>query len=654
MSILDGLNPQQAAAVAHRHGPAVVIAGPGAGKTRVLTARAAALLQEGVKPERILLLTFTRAAANTMMARARSADERAEFLTAGTFHSWGIRILNANAHVFGLEKEFTMLDQADVAEIVKRAMEPLKGEKNWPRATTVAKIISYSTNTRIPIAEVIERKYPDYIGLVEEIEQVRDSLVGMKIDKGLIDYDDVLAYLAMLLEDDEIGQKIRDQYDYVMVDEYQDTNELQLQIVHGLVGNNGNVTIVGDPSQSIYGFRGGAPATMTRFREAYPQTKVLPLEINYRSTPEIIELVNAIDGRMDIGFDRTLRAGRPSGKRPVIVDVADNAAEAVAIADAILADKANGGEISDHAVLVRSTAAARRIETEFISRNIPHTVKGGVRIDEAAHIKDLLSIARISVNISHEPAWLRMLSRFRKVGAKAAESIAARTMSAFTIDEACTILREEGEKRRTELDTLADAIEAAAGNRLVAEGLESVISIMRPIWASVWDEDWSSRERDLEAVLLIAEEHPTMEGFLTTITLDASMDRDRTGAREKTEEDPVTISTIHSAKGLEWKHVHIPAFVQGGLPSLFAQNEDDYSEELRIAYVAVSRAEKTLTLYRPRFNGQGNFTSPSEYDVLFKPYVDQETRARKMQDGSGGRIETTKKIDLKARMLGKG
>lgn len=654
MSILDGLNPQQSAAVAHRHGPAVVIAGPGAGKTRVLTARSAALLQEGVKPERILLLTFTRAAANTMMARARSADERAEFLTAGTFHSWGIRIINANAHVFGLEKEFTMLDQDDVAELVKRAMEPLKGgEKNWPRASTVAKMISYSTNTRMPIAEVIERRYPDYAELADEIGEVRDALVEMKIEKGLIDYDDVLTYLAMLLEDDEIGQKIREQYDYVMVDEYQDTNELQLQIVHGLVGDNGNVMIVGDPSQSIYGFRGGAPATMTRFRESYPGTRILPLEINYRSTPEIIELVNAIDGRMDIGFDRTLKAGRSSGKRPVIVDVTDNSAEAAAIADAILADKANGGEISDHAVLVRSTPSARRIETEFISRNIPHTVKGGVRIDEAAHIKDLLSIGRISVNIGHEPAWLRMLSRFRKIGAKAAESIAARTMTAFTLDEACSILREEGEKRKTELATLAEAIEAVAANQLVAEGLEAAMAVMRPVWASIWDEDWSSRERDLEAVLLIAEEHPTMEGFLTTITLDASMDRDRTGQREKTEEDPVTISTIHSAKGLEWKHVHIPAFVQGGLPSLFAQNEDDHAEELRIAYVAVSRAEKTLSLYRPRFNGQGNFTSPSEYDVLFKPYVDQEARARKVQESSGGRVETSKKIDLKSRMLGR-
>jgi len=654
VSILQGLNPQQTAAVAHRHGPAVVIAGPGAGKTRVLTARAAALLQEGVRPERILLLTFTRAAANTMMARARSADERAEFLTAGTFHSWGIRIINANAHVFGLEKEFTMLDQEDVAELVKRAMEPLKGEKNWPRAATVGKMISYATNTRLPIAEVIQRRYPDYIELAEEIEQVRDALVGMKIDRGLIDYDDVLTYLAMLLEHDEIGRKIREQYDHVMVDEYQDTNELQLQIVHGLVGNGGNVTIVGDPGQSVYAFRGGAPATMARFRDSFPGTKVIPLETNYRSTPEIIELVNAIDGRMDIGFERTLRAGRPSGKKPVIVDVTDNAAEAAAIADAILADKANGGEIKDHAVLVRSTAAARRIETEFISRNIPHTVKGGVRIDEAAHIKDLLSIGRISINMGHQPAWLRMLSRFRRIGAKAAEAISERVMTAFSLDEACMILREEGQKRKTELATLADAIEALSGTTLVAEGLDNAITVMRPIWASIWDEDWASRERDLEAVLLIAEEHPTMESFLTTITLDGSMDRDRSGSREKSEEDPVTISTIHSAKGLEWKHVHLPGFVQGGMPSLFAQTDDDRDEELRIAYVAVSRAEKTLTLYRPRFNGQGNLTSPSEYEVVFKPYVEQEARARRPQDTTGGRVETSARIDLRARMLGKG
>lgn len=948
MSILEGLNAQQKAAVMHRHGPAVVIAGPGAGKTRVLTARAASLLQEGVRPERILLLTFTRAAAKAMITRARSADERAEFLTAGTFHSWGIKILNANSHVFGLEKPFTMLDEDDVGELVKKEMEPLKGNKNWPRASTVAKIISYATNSQISILEAIQRRAPDHEGLAEEIEKVANALTEAKIDKGLLSYDDVLTYLGILLEDEEIGAKIRGQYDYVMIDEYQDTNALQLAIVHGLVGQNGNVMIVGDPCQpahtkiakvvrsgrghgktvndrhiehvpiseiqegdkivgysvsdstffmnrtvqgvtarpyrgdlvrvtmddgtsseytpnhrclvnfksledriavylmqrgnrfrvgkakmgynittrksngsgplararnegaeriwildtyeseqdaaiaeintqvvyglpsltfisgyckggrlldeetmekcwasfdhidmqkraiscleafgrriehplyeiggymslkrptiiaacnildgtqmlpfqdntqthikreqwkpvrvsrtqydgfvyslsvshdsiyvadgiathncqSIYGFRGSAPDTMRTFNKAFSKAAILPLEINYRSTPEIINLVNAIDKRMDIGFERTLRSARPSGDKPRIVDVTDSAGEAAAIADAILADKAEGGEISHHAVLVRSTAAARRIEAEFISRNIPHTVKGGVRIDEAAHIKDLLSLASITTNLSHEPAWMRSLSRFRKIGTKAAEMITQQVMTAVNLEHACDYLRSEADRRSTDIDVLADALQAIEIRSSVAEGLQAATDIMRQTWSEIWEEDWKSRERDLEAVMLIAEEHPTMESFLTTITLDASMDRERHGMERKAEEDPVTISTIHSAKGLEWRHVHVPAFVQGGMPSLFAQGSDEVNEELRIFYVAASRAEKTLTFYRPRFNGQGNFTSPSDFEQIARPFVDQGVQPGK-QAFQGVKIDTTKRIDLKSRMLRK-
>lgn len=653
MSITDGLNPQQAEAVAHRAGPAVVVAGPGAGKTKVLVTRTAALLREGVPPERILLLTFTRAAANTMITKARAADERAQFVTAGTFHSWGIRIVNANHHVFGLEKPFTLLDQEDVAELVKRAIEPLKGERNWPRASTVAKILSYAANTQKSIAEAIQAKAPDHIELAEDIEKVRERIVEMKVERGLIDYDDVLVYLGMLLEDEEIGAQIRGQYDQVMVDEYQDTNALQLVIVHSLVGESGNVMIVGDASQSIYGFRGGAPATMRRFRDAFDGTRTIALETNYRSTPEIVELVNAVDKRMDNGFERTLRAARPSGEKPRIVDVADGAAEAGAIADAILLDKAEGGEVCDHAVLVRSTASARRIEAEFLTRSIPFKVTGGVRIDEAAHIRDLLSIARLATNIGHEPAWLRMLPRFRKVGAKAAEAIVARVMTSLTLDEATSILREEGVARKTELALLAQAIEAVADNRDVAEGLAAAVDIMRPIWSSTWDEDWSSREKDLEAVLLIAEEHPTVENFLTTITLDGSMDKERAGATDRPEEHPVSISTIHSAKGLEWKHVHVPAFVQGGMPSLFASGEDDMEEELRVFYVAASRAERTLTFYRPRFNGQGNFTSASVYEPIIRRHVDQDTQPRRLVQSSAVRVETTRTIDLRSRMLGK-
>lgn len=651
MSSLEELNEQQRQAVAHRHGPAIVIAGPGAGKTKVLTTRAAALIQEGIRPERILLLTFTRASAKAMTTRAKTIDERAEFLTSGTFHSWAIKILNANAHVFGLDKPFTLLDEDDVGELIKRYMGPLKGQDNWPRASTVGKVLSYAANTQKTIAESLQIKAPDHLGLAEKIEMIRNDLTKAKINNGMLSYDDVLIYLGILLEDEDIGAAIRSQYDQIMIDEYQDTNALQLAIVHGLVGNNGNVTIVGDPSQSIYGFRGSAPSTMTHFHKTFPSSKIIPLEINYRSSPEIISLVNAIDARMDIGFERNLKSAKSSGPRPIITEVADGAAEASAIADAILKDKAEGGEICEHAVLVRSTAAARRIETEFITRKIPHTVKGGVRIDEAAHIKDLLSLGRITTNLAHEPAWMRSLSRFAKIGAKAAEEMTKTLVKTTRVSEAAQFLRLEAKRRKTNIDILADALEVIDKRRSVSEGLQGAIETMRPIWSKTYEEDWKSRERDLEAILIIADEHPTMASFLTVITLDASIDRERAGSSEKAEENPVTISTIHSAKGLEWKHVHIPSFVQGGMPSLFAQSEDDYDEELRIFYVAASRAEKYLTFYKPRFNGQGNFTSPSTYEDITRGLVDHKIQSNQQSNSHSIRIDTTKKIDLRSKML---
>lgn len=654
MSAASTLNSSQAEAVTYRHGPVIVVAGPGAGKTKVLTTRTGELLKEGVQPERILLLTFTKNAANTMITKARAIDERAQFVTAGTFHSWAIRLINANTHVFGLEKPFTVLDQEDVSELLKQAIAPLKETGvNWPRATTVGKVISYATNTCKSIAEAVAIKARDYAHLADVIADIRDTYMEMKIDKGFIDYDDVLTYMAMLLEDEEIGEKIRRQYDYVMIDEYQDTNELQLGIVHGLVGENGNVMIVGDASQSIYNFRGGAPATMKRFHNAYPQSKVINLEINYRSTPEIVAMVNAIDSRMDNGFERTLRSHKASGARPRIVDVADAPAEAVAIADAILAHKAEGGEVCEHAVLVRSSAAGRRIEAEFMTRGIPYQIMGGVRIDEAAHIRDLLSVARLTTNLAHEPAWLRLLSRFRKIGPKAANDIMIKVSSSFLLIEACQTLRQEGADRKTNLDILADALEAIVQTNSVEQGLADAINIMTPIWSDVWHDDWASRARDLEAVLVIAREHPNMDSFLTTITLDGSMNKEY-GNPERPEEDPVSITTIHSAKGLEWPHVHIPAFVQGGMPSMFSQDEDDMDEELRIFYVAGSRAEQTLTMYRPRFNGQQNFTSASIFEPIILPFVDQDVGvARTLSPTGAGRVETAKKIDLKSRMLGR-
>lgn len=653
---LNDLNPQQLTAVLHNDGPAVLLAGPGTGKTKALTKRAARLVRDGVQPERILLITFSRDSAKEMLSRAKALDSRCEFLSGGTFHATATKIINQNSHVFGLDKPFTILDPEDVNEIIKKLIAPLKeGDKrNWPRASTVAKIISFAANTKIAIPDVIERKWAEYVDFIDDIVKTRDIFVEYKLSKGLLDYDDCLIFFAALLEFPETGSLIRQKWSHIMVDEYQDTNQIQLDIVYGLAGEQQNVLIVGDPAQSIYGFRGSAPATMTGFRDRFPNARVIPLETNYRSSSEITDIVNAVDSDMHIGFERTLNSNRGEcGAKPVMFEVADAVAEAEAIATRIVQYKADGGEISDNAVLVRSMATARRIEAEFISRRIPYRVIGGIRIDEAAHIKDLLSIARVSINLEHEPAWLRLLQRYPKIGAKSADQIVARLIKAPSVGAAVQILNEEESARKTKFSGLAYTLQALSSAEPPAVLLANAAAIMSPFWKDLWKEEWDDRRKDVDAVLLIAAEHGTLDSFLTAITLDHSLEKKSATAESKAEERPVTVSTIHGAKGLEWPVVHIPSFLRGHLPSLFANGPDDYEEEKRIFYVAVSRPRDNLFFYRPAYDSKGNFTAPSDFERLIRPHIEIERLVNNTASQPPGRIETAARIDMRARLLAK-
>jgi len=651
--LLEGLDHEQRAVVEHRDGPAIVIAGPGSGKTKTLTTRAAVLLRSGVSPEAIMMITFTRPAAKQMVRRTAALDSRAAYMTAGTFHAVGSRIVQANHRLLGSEREFTILDGEDTEQLIKRHIDQVKtGAKNWPRASTVAKVISYAANTGIGIQESLTLRAPDYEHLADEITEIAQRHALHKIDHGLLSYDDILSMWAALLEDEEIGGELRKRWRYIMLDEQQDANWLQQQVVQGLAGPGGNVMAVGDPSQAIYGFRGSSPDVMRDLHDLHPEASIYTISSNYRSTEAIVHLGQAIDQTLNTGFTRTLRAatGR-SGAKPVIKDVHDSATEAQVVADAILADKADGGELSDHAVLVRSTTASRRIEAEFISRNIPFVVQGGTRIDEAAHIRDLLSIARLAGNLAHEPAWLRLLTRFPKIGNKAASDIVVHLLYSADVDAAVRMLEKEGAARRTGLATLGEALRIAADDGSPADRLERIIAEMTPVWKETWTDDWKSRARDLEAVIMIAQEHATMNDFLTAITLDGSIDREGVVAAEKPDEMPVTISTVHGAKGLEYKHVHIPAFVQGGMPSMFANSDAEREEEKRIAFVAVTRAKDTLTFYRPRFNAQNNFTMTSDYEHIVMEHVEQRQHVRQNVLGDA-RVESKKTLDMRSRILG--
>ena len=647
--IYQGLNAQQLEVVNHRGGSCIVVAGPGSGKTRSITTRAGALVREGVPPEAILMLTFTRASYQTMLKRAKAIDPRCEFLTIGTYHAVASKVINQNFHLFGRDRPFTILDVDNPATIVSEIMEPIKGtEKNWPRATTIVKIISFGVNTGRTIEEAMNLKsnWLKYIDFLPQIEEIAKQYGQYKYSRGMIDYDDCLQYFGALLVDPQIGPLLRQRWKYVMGDEHQDTNVLQLNIVQALAMDGMDLMVVGDPSQSIYGFRGSAPATMSKFQEAYPDSRIINLEVNYRSTPEIIDLVNAVDKKMGLPFQRTLSSGRPSiGQKPVLVDVMDTAGEAAAIVESILKDKADGGDVSDHAILVRSMNAGRRIEVEMVARKIPYKVMGGIKINEALHVRDLLDILRLTQNVQHEPAWMALLTRFPKMGPKGARPIIDVLMKSADMAEAIDYLESGDLPTKVSFQPLADALRDATISGMPAQAVQEIIGAMKPIWSSVWFEDWESRLRDLDAINTIAEEYGSISDFITALTLDGSYDKATKDQAEMPDEWPLTISTIHSAKGLEWKHVHIPGFTQYSIPSVMAETDEEMAEEWRVFFVAVSRAERTLRLYKPRLSGNGKIIERSAFEETIRRFMDRENGVKAHQINVGP-IETTHRISL--------
>lgn len=646
------LNPQQAEAVEHMDGPCALLAGPGAGKTAVLTQRAARLVRSGVAPERVLLLTFTRASAREMLDRARQMEPACENISGGTFHSLATRMINRNAHIFGVEK-FTILDPDDSKQVVKKLMEPMRaGEDNWPTPAAVAKAISLSTNTCCSMEEAMKKVTTRHLHMAKEFQDIRDAFVSYKLERSMLDYDDCLEYFATLLEDEDVGPRIREQWDYCLFDEYQDTNALQLRIVYGLAGERANVMVVGDAAQAIYGFRGAAPATMTNFLARFPNARLLKLETNYRSSQEIVDVVNVVDRLTHSGFRRTLvSASGPSGIRPVLLECQDEVAQAAEIAKAVLAHKANGGEIRDVAILVRSMSFARRIEVELTTRKIPYKVTGGLRIDEAAHVKDLLSIARVATNHLHEPAWLRLLTRHKRIGDVAAAEIAERLTSLGDGGFAPEILEKEARDRKTSFEGLPDALRSLSDPfRIPIATLTDAVAAMEPFWRDLkeWKDDWEDRRRDIDAILHIAAEHRDLDAFLTAVTLDYSVDVKKSDEGQREEEMPCTISTVHGAKGLEWPVVHIPSFIRGHMPSNYAEDMD---EEARILYVALSRARRELVIHKPLFDAKSGYTAVSEYERHLRPHC---MVAKAHQPASGGvSVDTTKRIDMRARLLGR-
>ncbi|MDD5465631.1 MAG: ATP-dependent helicase [Candidatus Omnitrophica bacterium] len=594
------LNPAQLKAVESIYGPHLVIAGAGSGKTRVLVHRVAYLVEQGIRPEHILLLTFTRRAAEEMLRRASMLlDERCKNVSGGTFHSFANMILRKYARFLGLNNNFTILDQADAEDAVNLVRTQLgfhKSEKRFPRKHAILEVISKSVNKSEDIGDVLYDEYPQFMEFDQEIKKIGDEYRKYKIQKSLLDYDDLLVYLKNLLtKHEDVRAGLSAKYKYIMVDEYQDTNKLQAHIACLLAADHANIMVVGDDAQSIYSFRGANFKNIIDFPGIFKGTKIITLEENYRSTQPILNLTNAVIAQAREKFEKSLYTKKKDGSIPVFVDCPDENAQSVFVADKILELREEGVGLKDIAVLFRSGWHSNDLEVELAGRNIPFAKYGGQKFVEASHIKDLMSYLRVAYNPADQVSWLRALLLIPKIGPKTAAKI---IQAIADKDKPEELMQKNAELRK--LFELLKGVDGQTGSP--ARIIEKFLGYYQPLLKIKYD-DFNKRLNDLDSLLRIAERYKTVEQFLVDMALEPPERALVEAAKQDRSDHPLTLSTIHSAKGLEWHTVFLIYVAEGHLPSyLSLETEDEIEEERRLFYVASTRAKVNLFLLKPHID----------------------------------------------------
>ncbi|MDY7037917.1 MAG: ATP-dependent helicase, partial [Thermodesulfobacteriota bacterium] len=422
------LNPEQLKAVMTLDGPVLVIAGAGSGKTRTLVYRVSRLVETGVPPEKILLLTFTRKAAGEMLERAAGlTDERCKYVSGGTFHSLAYRVLRSHADILGFDNTFTILDRADMEEVVQslvREIQKDKGSVRFPRRTTLANILSKTANLQQSIETVMGEEYAQFIEYIPQVSSLYQLYGGYKKNNQLMDYDDLILFLRKLLAENEpIRRELNDQYHYILVDEYQDTNAIQADIVKWLAFNHRNIMVVGDDSQSIYSFRGADYKNMFDFPVLFPDAQIIKLEENYRSTQPILSLTNAIMHQARNKYTKCLYTKRSDGEIPKVIDARTEPEQAMFICQSVKDQIDQGRSLKDMAILFRSAYHSFELEVELARQGIPYVKYGGFKFMESAHIKDLLAHLRVVVNKDDTISWGRILRLIKNIGQRKSQAI---------------------------------------------------------------------------------------------------------------------------------------------------------------------------------------------------------------------------------------
>ncbi len=614
---LARLNPAQRAAVCHGNGavagPLLVIAGAGTGKTNTLVHRLAHLVRAGADPRRILLMTFSRRAAAEMTRRAgRLATETmgpraallAEGLTwAGTFHAVGARLLREHAPAIGLDPGFTIHDREDSADLMAVARARLKlaeTPRRFPAKATCLAIYSRAVNAQSGLGAVLARAFPWCAEWEAELKALFAAYVEAKQASAVLDYDDLLLYWLGLTQDPALAAEVRTRFDHVLVDEYQDTNRLQAAILAALCPEGRGLTVVGDDAQSIYAFRAAEVRNILDFPDAFtPRATVVTLEQNYRSTPQILAAANAVIGEAPEGFAKRLWSDRPAGGMPRLVTVRDEAAQVDLVCCDVLAAREEGVALREQAVLFRSSHHSGPLEVELVRRNIPFVKFGGLKFLDAAHVKDVLATLRLAQNPRDRVAGLRVLLLLPGIGAATAGQLLDAMAGAA---EPMTALADAMVPSRAAAgfaDFLALYGRLRTGIGWPAD-LEAVRAWYEPHLERRHD-DAVTRRADLLQLEMIAASHADRAGFLTEITLDPpGATSDEAGVPSR-DEDYLILSTIHSAKGQEWRRVHVLNAVDGCIPSDLATGTPaEIEEERRLLYVAMTRARDALTLVLPQ------------------------------------------------------
>jgi DNA helicase II / ATP-dependent DNA helicase PcrA len=611
---LASLNPEQRRAAEHGitgpdAGPLLIIAGAGSGKTQTLAHRVAHLIGHGADPSRILLLTFSRRAAKEMERRVErilgqaQGTARGSIAWSGTFHAIGARLLRAFAHSIGLDPAFTIHDRGDSADLMNLVRHRLgfsEQEQRFPLKATCLAIYSKAVNSGVALDRVLKLHFPWVAPFEEELRRLFEAYVEAKQGQHILDYDDLLLYWAELMKVPELASEIGALFDHVLVDEYQDTNAIQAAILLALKPDGMGLTVVGDDAQSIYGFRAANVRNILDFPKQFqPPAAIVTLDRNYRSTVPILNAANAVIALAKERFTKDLWSDRITAEKPALVTVRDDGAQAGFVVERVLANREDGMTLKEQAVLFRTSHHSAVLEIELSRRNIPFVKFGGLKFIEAAHIKDLLALLRWAENPRDRMTGFRVLQLLPGIG----PSTAGKLLDGFAGRPAVELLSSFRPPARAEEDWPALA------------------SLMRQLWTKtadwpieidlvrVWYQphleqkfaDAVVRAGDLDQLARIAAAYATRQEFLTDLTLDPPQATSDEAGKPLLDEDYLILSTIHSAKGQEWKAVSILNVVDGCIPSdLAAGTSEEIEEERRLLYVAMTRAKDELNLIVPQ------------------------------------------------------